>query len=49
MDEWKKSGSSGEEEARVEPYQLEEQVPQDEYSQAVLLSTRPSFTPWARM
>jgi hypothetical protein len=36
MDERKKSESSGEEAARVGPYQLEEQVPQDEYSQGSL-------------
>lgn len=40
MDERKKSGSSGEEAARVGPYQLEEQVPQDEYSQGSLYRAR---------
>jgi hypothetical protein len=40
MDERKKSGSSGEESARVGPYQLEEQVPQDEDSQGSLYRAR---------
>jgi hypothetical protein len=36
MDEEKKSESSGEEMAQVGPYQLQEQVPQEEYSQGEL-------------
>jgi hypothetical protein len=40
MDERKKSGSSGEEAARVGPYQVEEQVPQDEYNQGSLYRAR---------
>jgi hypothetical protein len=40
MDERKKSESSGEEAARVGPYQLEEQVPQDESSQGHLSRAR---------
>ena len=40
MDEQKKSGSSGEEAARVGPYELEEQVPQEESSQEPLYRAR---------
>jgi hypothetical protein len=40
MDERKKSGSSGEDAARVGPYQVEEQVPQDESSQEFLYRAR---------
>jgi len=40
MDEQKKSGSSGEEAARVGPYELEKQVPQEESSQEPLYRAR---------
>jgi len=40
MDEEKKSGSSGEEAAQVGPYQLEEQVPQDDDRQGALYRAR---------
>jgi hypothetical protein len=40
MDERKKSESSGEEAARVGPYQVEEQVPQGRYSQGSLYRAR---------
>jgi hypothetical protein len=36
VDERKKSGSNGEDVARVGPYQLQEQVPQDDYSHGAL-------------
>jgi hypothetical protein len=40
MDEQKKSGSSGDEAEQVGPYQLQEQVPQDDYSQGALYRAR---------
>jgi len=40
MDERKKSGSSGEEAEQVGPYQLQEQVPQDDDSQGALYRAR---------
>jgi hypothetical protein len=40
MDEQEKPGSSGEEAEQVGPYQLQEQVPQDDYSQGALYRAR---------